>query len=106
MPPFYTYCFTVKPGASGKFVIDQFSRNVLSGYSFHGDSPSGSKEVRANPVSSACEHGNVFLVDGAWNYSFLEELCAFPLDGLFKDQVDAFSGAYNKIQKAGRMVIL
>ena len=36
---------------------------------------------------------------GAWNQAYLEELCAFPL-GSYADQVDASSGAFNKLSRS------
>ena len=38
----------------------------------------------------------MFLVRGAWNSAFLDELCAFPGHGS-DDQVDAAAGAFNKL---------
>ena len=44
----------------------------------------------------ACEAGNVRLVRAAWNGPYIEELAAFP-NHRYKDQVDASSGAFNKL---------
>ena len=81
-----------EPGSSGVNTIDHYRRLVLQGYAFRGNRSSGSKEVRANPVSSAAEAGNVMLVRGAWITPFLDEAEAFP-GGAHDDQVDAVSGA-------------
>ena len=40
--------------------------------------------------------GNVHLVAGKWVTDFLDELEIFP-SGKWKDQVDAASGAFNKL---------
>jgi phage terminase large subunit-like protein len=56
----------------------------------------GDKCERAAPLAAQCEAGNVRIVRGAWNQRYLEELCSFPL-GSFADQVDASSGAFNKL---------
>lgn len=88
-----------EPGASGKSMIDHYRRQVLKGYAVYGDRVTGSKEIRANPVSSAAQAGNVRLVRGAWIGPFLDELDAFPL-GLHDDQVDAISGAISKLTQA------
>jgi len=82
-----------EPGASGVNTIDNYARRVLRDRHFSGHKPSGDKEVRANPVSSKCEKGLVYIVRGGWNDAFLDELEAFP-NGVYKDQVDAFSGAF------------
>jgi len=81
-----------EPGASGVIVIDHYARVVLKGYSFRGYKTTGDKEVRANPVSSAAEAGNVKLLRGSWITTFLDEAELFPL-GEHDDQVDAVSGA-------------
>lgn len=84
-----------EPGDSGKRVIDHFTRNVLQGFAFRGNRPTGPKEVRANPVSSQAEAGNVKLVRGPWINDFLDEATAFPTQGVHDDQVDALSGAFS-----------
>ena len=40
--------------------------------------------------------GNVWLVAGAWNADLLEEMETFP-SGKYRDQIDAASGAFNRI---------
>ena len=87
-----------EPGSSGVMEIDHYARNILKGFTFRGDKTTGSKEVRANPVSSAAEAGNIKLMDGTWVNNFLDELEAFPL-GEHDDQVDALSGAFGKLQR-------
>ena len=85
-----------EPGASGVNTIDQYVRRVLPGYAVRGDRHTGSKEERANPVSSQAEAGNIKLVRGAWIGAFLDELEAFP-QGAHDDIVDALSGALSKL---------
>jgi len=92
-----------EPGASGKSMIDYYQREVLKGYDFRGDKVTGSKEVRANPMSAAAEAGNLKLLEGEWNNDWLRELCAFPTDGVHDDQVDSASGAHNKLSFAGKV---
>lgn len=60
----------------------------------------GEKEVRAGPFSAACQAGRVRVVRGGWNREYVEELCAFP-NGRHDDQVDASSGAFNKLGRMG-----
>lgn len=90
-----------EPGSSGVAQIDQYRRNVLDGYTFRGVRSTGSKEVRANPFSSAAEAGNVALVRGPWIGAFLDEVESFPQPGFHDDQVDAISGAHQQL-KVGR----
>jgi len=81
-----------EPGSSGVKVIDDYARRMLAGWSFRGHRSTGSKEIRANPLSAAAEAGNVLLLRGAWISEFLDEAESFPT-GLHDDQVDAVSGA-------------
>lgn len=89
-----------EPGASGKAVIDSYIR-LLAGYVVRPQRPTGDKLLRAGPVSSQAEGGNVTLVRGNWNGDFLDELEAFP-QGSHDDQVDALSGAFSQV--TGRMI--
>lgn len=85
-----------EPGSSGVNTIDYYRRQVLVGFAFRGNKTTGSKEIRANPFSAAAEAGNVKLVRGPWISEFLDELEAFP-GASHDDQVDAASGAYEKL---------
>lgn len=85
-----------EPGASGKSLIDHYSREVLLGYDFRGVSSTGDKVTRANPLSAACERRGVKLVLADWNAEFIDELTAFN-DVAHDDQVDAASGAFAAI---------
>ena len=85
-----------EPGSSGVKVIDDYRRHVLMGWDFKGIPSTGSKEVRANPLSSQAEAGNVKLVRGTWITEFLDEAEGFPGGG-HDDQVDAASGAFNQL---------
>ena len=89
-------------GSAGVDVIDHYRREVLPGYVFHAEKPSGDKSTRALPLSSAAEAGNVYLVEGRWNSTFLDEATQFPA-GQHDDQVDAVSQGLNYIaEKMGR----
>ncbi len=90
-------------GAAGKNLIDQYQRNILLGYVVHGEKPTGEKTVRAMPVSSACEAGNVRLVAASWISSFLDELEGFP-EGAHDDMTDTFAYAYNTLCRLTRRV--
>jgi predicted phage terminase large subunit-like protein len=58
--------------------------------------PGEAKVIRAMGVAAASENGNIRLVRGDFNENFIAELCAFP-EYKYCDQVDAFSGAFNRI---------
>lgn len=85
-----------REGGSGGKESAELSIRELAGYPIYTEHPTGSKEVRANPLAAQCEAGNVKLVKGDWNEAFLHELTAFP-NGKNDDQVDASSGAFNKL---------
>ena len=88
-----------EPGSSGVNTIDHYRREVLSAYAFTGRKSTGDKEVRANPVSSQAEAGNIKLVRGAWINAFLEEAEQFP-NGAHDDEVDALSGCYQELNES------
>jgi predicted phage terminase large subunit-like protein len=85
-----------EPGSAGVNDIDNYARKVLLGYTFRGVKTTGSKEIRANPLSSSAELGNTKLVRGSWNLDFLDELELFP-SGEHDDMVDAASGAFGRL---------
>lgn len=58
--------------------------------------PGDAKVRRALPFAAQSEAGNVRIVTAAWNSDYLEELSMFP-EFAFADQVDASSGAFNKL---------
>lgn len=89
-----------EPGASGKGEIDHYRREVLKGFDFHEDLKASSKEIRARPVSASAEAGNVKFLRGNWNEDFLDEIESFP-EGEHDDQVDAVSGAFEKLNFGG-----
>jgi len=83
-----------EPGSAGKGQIDHYRRKILPEFIFKGDKVTGSKRQRAMPLASQAEAGNVYLINGAWNEDFLDEIEIFP-DGNFDDQVDSSSGAFS-----------
>ena len=84
-----------EPGSGGKESA-QSTIKMLAGYVVKSEGSSGAKEVRAEPFAAQCEAGNVCLIEGPWNAEYIDELCAFP-NGKYNDQVDASSGAFNKL---------
>lgn len=85
-----------EPGSSGKITVDHYAK-LLKGYTFHGVPSTKKKELRAGPVSAACENGLIKVLRADWNNVFFDELEAFPTDGVHDDIVDALSGAYNSL---------
>lgn len=84
-----------EPGSGGKESAEATVRS-LAGFSAYADRVSGSKEVRADPFAAQWQAGNIRLVAAQWNREYLDEHEHFPA-GKYKDQVDASSGAFNKI---------
>jgi phage terminase large subunit-like protein len=96
-----------EPGDSGKFVIQHYAQRVMQGFDFRGDKVTGNKVDRARPWSSIVASRAVSLImgtekgQGAWIDDYLLEHQAFP-DGTYKDQVDASSGAYQRLVEISR----
>jgi predicted phage terminase large subunit-like protein len=85
-----------EPGSSGKFVITDF-RRALRGYSVRPSRTTGSKEVRAGPLATAADNGDIWLLRAGWNMEFISEAESFPAEGVHDDQVDAASGAFEHL---------
>jgi predicted phage terminase large subunit-like protein len=88
-------------GSSGKIATDYYAREILQGFPFHCEHPTGPKDVRAGPFSTAAENKNVFLVRGDWISAFLDEAESFP-EGEHDDQIDSCSGALNVLALAAK----
>lgn len=86
-----------EPGSGGKESAQLTSRR-LAGFVARIERVTGDKLGRAMPSSAQVEAGNVYLLKAEWNKAFIDEHHAFPL-GRIKDQVDAFSGAMNKLMR-------
>ena len=71
----------------------------LTGFNVSIALESGSKETRAEPFAAQWQHGNVEIVKGEWNESYLNQLESFP-EGKFKDMVDASSSGFNELTKS------
>jgi len=61
-----------------------------------------SKIDRADHFAAAWQGGNVRLVRGNWNALYIDELASFPDDDIHDDQVDASTGAFNKLVLSGQ----
>lgn len=73
----YKSSIRIEPKANGLSVVDQLveytNLNVVAT-----PSPKDSKETRLNAVSPVVESGHVYLVEGDWNDTFIDEVCGFP----------------------------
>ena len=75
---------------------DLVRRLQAAGMAVSTEHPTGSKVIRAEPLASACEAGNMLLCPGDWRDAFRTEAADFP-NGLHDDQVDAASAAFVKL---------
>jgi predicted phage terminase large subunit-like protein len=87
-------------GSAGINLVSHYSRDVLSGFVFYGNLATGPKGERVKPFSAACTNKNVNMVSAGWNRAYTDELEMFP-QGSHDDQVDASSGAFEKLQSIG-----
>lgn len=87
-------------GGSGGKESAEISIRELAGWMVRAEPVTGDKLTRAGPLAAQAEAGNVKVVRGQWNEDFLAELHGFP-EGGYDDQVDAASGAFNKLALRG-----
>ena len=80
------------PGQAGRAQVSYLTRR-LAGFVVQSSPETGSKQVRAMPVASQANAGNLAILEAGWNRAFLEELADFP-GGSKDDQVDALSRAF------------
>lgn len=91
-----------EPGSGGKESAQSTIRN-LAGFIIKAETPTGEKAVRAEPYSVQVDASNIKLLRAPWVQDFINEHKTFPR-GKYKDQVDAVSGAFNKLVDPGRIV--
>jgi len=91
-----------EPGASGKYVIENYQFKVLPGFYFNGVRSTGAKTIRSMPLSSMAQAGNVIIKRGTWLSAFFDEIDAFPF-GAHDDQVDAMALAFNQLTLGGEL---
>lgn len=75
----------------------------LAGHTAYADRPSANKVSRAGPLSSQAQAGNLLLLEAGWNLVLIDEFTGFP-NGRNDDQVDAASGAFNRLAELPAMV--
>jgi predicted phage terminase large subunit-like protein len=83
------------PGQAGKSQMAYLVRQ-LAGFHAIPARETGSKATRAMPVASQVEAGNLTILRGAWNQSFIDEVRDFPY-GRKDDQVDALVRAFTAL---------
>jgi predicted phage terminase large subunit-like protein len=96
-------------GSGGKEQMDQdvvmlaghpVYRDIVSGTKIRRKDgivlPGRAKVTRAAPFAAMAENQHVYLVTAKWNGPYLDEIIAFP-ESTHSDQVDASSGAFNKL---------
>lgn len=84
-----------EPGSGGKESAEGTIKG-LPGFMVYRDRPTGDKALRADPFSVQVNEGNVQILYGDWNGSYLDELKNFP-NSTYKDQTDASSGAFAQL---------
>jgi predicted phage terminase large subunit-like protein len=86
------------PGSAG-VAEAQATARALDGFNVRFVPATGDKETRAKPVSAQAEAGNVKIVRGLWNDSFLRVIENFPV-GKKDDEVDSLSGAHEQLRES------
>jgi predicted phage terminase large subunit-like protein len=84
-----------EPGSGGK----ESAENTISnnaGYNIYADRVTGDKVTRAEPYGAQVEGHNVDIVQADWVKGFKRRHAVFPM-GKYADDVDASSGAFNKL---------
>lgn len=89
-----------EPGASGKHLVDHYT-SLLAGFNVKAERSSGSKPVRAQPLSAQVEAGHVQWVVAPWNNDAMTEFRFFPV-GLKDDIVDSSAGSFNELAQGPR----
>ena len=85
------------PGQAGVDQKEQYIK-LLSGFSINIERESGSKEVRAEPLSAQWINGNVEVLNRPWTNDYLAQLDGFP-DRKFKDMADASNTGFLELEK-------
>lgn len=87
------------PGSAGVDRTRAF-KQLMAGFAVDVERETGDKKLRADGFAREVELGNVKVLRGDWNDSFLLELEQFTGEaGGTDDQVDAASGAFNRLSK-------
>lgn len=88
-----------EPGSGGKESAEiTISDFAAEGIHTEAERVTGEKLARAEAMSWQAERRKIKLLRADWNERYLAELDRFP-DGAHDDQVDASTGAFNKLRK-------
>lgn len=90
-------CVPQDPGSAGVAEAESYIRG-LAGYNVIAERASGDKENRAFPCAAQANIGRIGMLRGPWNAELLDEMASFPL-GVYDDQIDALSYAFNMVAK-------
>lgn len=96
--PFVLQVFEEEPGSGGVNQVAALSEfiteNLRTWPTPKGWNPkkSGDKVMRANYWFAEAKLGRIYLIEGAWNKPFLDQLSSFPI-GRHDDRIDSVSGA-------------
>lgn len=90
-----TVCIPQDPGSAGKSQV-AYLVGQLPGYTVKASPESGDKVLRAEPLASQVNVGNVLMLKGGWNDALIEEMRMFP-NGLHDDQIDALSRGFAQL---------
>ena len=85
----------MEPGSAGINSVNNYKK-LLSKFTFRGQKETGSKVLRASKSAADAGNGKIKILRAIWNNPFLDEAEFFP-DSKFKDQIDAMSGAHDKL---------
>ena len=92
-----TWWIETEAGIAGKERTEKLVRELQAiGMSVKTEHPTGNKVLRAEPLASAAEVGNVVLCPGDWRDDFRTEAADFP-HGAHDDQIDATDGGFAKL---------
>ena len=83
------------PGQAGKVLAKHYTE-LLSGFNIKCQTVSGSKELRATPMATQWQHGNIDVLAAEWNDMYFSQLESFP-ESKHDDMVDAGSDAFNEL---------
>lgn len=87
--------FAQDPAQAG--VSDKIATTtMLNGYIVHHRRETGDKVLRAGPLATQVQAGNVKILRASWTEELLRYLHAFPTKGIPDDDVDALCNAYEE----------
>lgn len=89
--------FEEEPGSQSKGYIGMLAE-MLKGYNVRSKKETEHKMVRAQRTAGDVERGKVKLLEGYWNKAFIDEAELFGNPGVKMDQIDSFSGGYDKLK--------